>query len=192
MHKKSCVSERWFISVNDWQMYWAELGLMGPCGTDARLHLHCGREQSLWILVTRGVQCGVEGRRARAWMEPYLSIENPVCLALARQCMGPYSSSIVPHYACFLRPSSITRHLAGYFVLLVWCIMQIIVTKYSITDLGLQSSTLIVEAEQWWWLIGAGWSSNDDINIWRHLTINRFGCIYLACVGAEAIYVYRV
>ena len=35
-----------------------ELRLMGPCGTDSRLHLHCGREQSLWILVTRGVQCG--------------------------------------------------------------------------------------------------------------------------------------
>jgi hypothetical protein len=90
----------------------------------------------------------------------------------------------------FSRPSSITRHLAGYFVLLVCSIMQIIVTKYSITDLGLQSSTLIAEAEQWWWLIGAGWSSND-INIWRHHD-KQVGCIYLACVGAGAIYVYRV
>jgi hypothetical protein len=46
---------------------WA--GLMGPpCGTDARLHLYCGWEQSLWILVTKGVQCGGGGVvHGRAW-----------------------------------------------------------------------------------------------------------------------------
>ena len=122
-----------------------ELRLMGPCGTDSRLHLHCGREQSLWILVTRGVQCGVGWSGcARACMEPYLSLENPVCLA--RPCMGLPGSCSGPCTHAF-KPSSITRHVAGGFVLLVWCIMQIIVTKYSIvTDLRLQSCTLIVEA----------------------------------------------
>ena len=34
-----------YISMAVWEIYCAEL--MGPCGTDSRLHLHCGREQSL-------------------------------------------------------------------------------------------------------------------------------------------------
>jgi hypothetical protein len=90
---------------------------------------------------------------ARACIEPYLSLENPVCLA--SPCMGLPGACSGPCTHAF-KPSSITRHVAGGFVLLVWCIMQIIVTKYSIvTDLRLQSCTLIVEA-QWGWLIGAG------------------------------------
>jgi len=71
------------------------------------------------------------------------------------------------------KPFLITRHVAGGFVLLVWCIMQIIVTKYSITVL-----TFACRAARWLskhsgdgWLeqaAAACWSSNDTI-IWGHL-----------------------
>lgn len=172
-----CICERRYIYLWLWGKY---IGLMGPGSTDARLPLHCGRAQSLWILVTRGTQWGGWGCKggggcARACMEPYLSIENPVC-RLDRP-WGYLSLALFYGHCspcCFLSFKIPLHHKISYIQRVIlpvwWWIMQIIVVKYSITDLRLQGRTLIVETQLWrcFGLVGNSWSSHDMI-IWCHL-----------------------
>jgi hypothetical protein len=66
---------------------------------------------------------------------------------LSGQAMHGATLALVQGHARMLSNHPRSQDMfAGGFVLLVWCIMQIIVAKYSTTDLRLQSCTLIVQA----------------------------------------------
>lgn len=91
-----CICERRYIYLWLWGKY---IGLMGPGSTDARLPLHCGRAQSLWILVTRGTQwggVGVQGWRGLCTgVHGTVLVDRESCLS-SGQAMGlPLSSSIL-------------------------------------------------------------------------------------------------
>lgn len=82
-----------YLSMAVWEIHGAEL--MGPRGTDSRLHLHSGSHCAFEFRSQGACRVGVGWSGcARACMEPYLSLENPVCLA--RPCMGLPGSCLGP------------------------------------------------------------------------------------------------